>query len=108
MRITFPVAADKEFPPLLAFKNYVDESHNEETEYEYAFQLVDEINVHPDTNVMYADVDEDIIDMMNQCDVLYLMFQSLPTDNGDPEEIEITRMDLSQLHQAILKIIPEP
>ncbi len=99
MRITFPLAANKEFPPILAFKNYEEGSFNEKDDYEDAVQLVDEIQVHTDTNVMYADVDEEVVRMMLQYDILYLMFQSTDADDGNQEEIEITRVSLAPLQQ---------
>lgn len=103
MRITFPRAANKDFPPLLAFKNYENGTLNEKDDFEDAVQLVDEIKVHTDTNEMYADVDEEVVRMMLQYDILYLMFQSAATDDGIPEEIEITRVSLAPLQQKIEK-----
>lgn len=99
LRITFPITANKDFPPLLAFKNYENGSLNEKDDFEEAVQLVDEIKVDTDTNIMYADVDEEIVSKMLQYDILYLMFQSKATGDGATEEIEITRVSLAPLQQ---------
>lgn len=108
MRITFPLASNKDFPPLLAFKNYENGSLNEKDDYEESVQLVDEIKVHTDTNVMYADVDEEVVRMMLQYDILYLMFQSTATNDGVQEEIEITRVELAPFHEKVDNVNLKP
>ena len=83
LRITFPRTADKGSQPILAFRNYIDDNpSNEETDYEASMMLNNEIGVHPDTNIMYADLDGDVVDNMNKCDVMYVMFYSTETSEG--------------------------
>ena len=106
MRITFPTTTDKSYQPTLAFTKRKEVAFDEEIDYEASMILDDEIGVHPDTDVMYADLEGDVVDNMNNFDAMYVMFQSTENDDGDPVEMEITRVELSPFQEKWKSVMP--
>ena len=95
MRITFPQAAHKEYAPMLAFGNNANDENMETDNYEDYIMLGDELRIRDDIDVMFADVDGDVVDMMLKYDCMYIMFRSIESENEDQEEFEIAKVDLS-------------
>ena len=95
MRITFPKAAHKDYPPMLAFRTSANDGYSEVGNYEDYKMLGEELRIRDDIDVMYADVDGDVVDMMLKYDYMYIMFRSMESDKGDQEEFEIARVDLA-------------
>lgn len=101
MTIIFPTTANKNYPPLLAFKNYTSDKYSEETDYLDAVLLEDELKVHAeiDEEIVYAGVDIQVVDMMCHYDIMYVMFNSSDPNNGIIDEVEITRVELAPFHE---------
>ena len=94
MRITFPKAAHKDYPPMLAFRTIANDGYSEVGNYEDYKMLGEELRIRDDIDVMYADVDGDVVDMMLKYDYMYIMFRSVESDKGDQEKFEIARVGL--------------
>lgn len=103
MEITFPTTANKNYPPIIAFKNYTTDRYSSETDYQYAVLLEDEIRAHTgkDKEIVFAVVDQDVVDMMRKYDVMYVMFNSSDTDKGDINQVEVARVELATFQKKM-------
>lgn len=99
MRITFPKATHKDYAPMLAFRTSANDGYSEVGNYEDYKMLGEELRIRDDIDVMYADVDGDVVDMMLKYDYMYIMFRSMESDKGDQEEFEIARVELEPLQE---------
>ena len=97
LQVFFPESAEDD--PILVFSKYIeDQGVQEDSEQRDIVRPFNwsKKNEREEGSPMYAEFGADVVEKMLSNDVLYIMFRSSTSPNGDPAETEIARMDLSQ------------
>lgn len=105
LRIFYPDSA--EGAPMMVFSKYIEGGGIEEDEDSRDLVILE--NWSPKDSVeegypMVATGDASIVEKMLQNDVMYLLFQSAKSVNGDPGETEIARMSLDSFQELWKRI----